>query len=223
MRAAIVMVVGLLALPAQAAEPDQRLGFVKEYVHELISFEGIRQQFAGDMGGTTQDKMSSCVKSMTRFQLELSTYMYMIDQYKLPAKLAPFPGIIKNIYQSKSQHYANMEKACEAFLGGPRPDVDYQKYAAEIPKISAQLDFDDESLFKITPAVAFALVDFNRLDTDGKLHHLITTKAERADLLDTLNRGFKNIDSKNANFLVECGWEIKLILTGKTYKAADEA
>src|SRR6266699_2637922 len=40
-----------------------------------------------------------------------------------------------------------------AFIGGPKPGVDYDELAAEMPKVRAKLDYLDRTLFDVAPLV----------------------------------------------------------------------
>src|SRR5271165_2720815 len=83
------------AIRAQAQETSH-LQFVTQYIRELGKIERIRSQ-ASDELKDGSDAMAGCVRSTTRFQLELQTQSSMLQDThlnppfdKLPASLADF-------------------------------------------------------------------------------------------------------------------------------------
>src|SRR5208337_3689333 len=91
--------------------------------------------------------------------------------------------------EEKIRLYQRLIDISGAFLAGPKPNVDYGKLAAEVPKIRAQLEYIDHSLFDTAPLVFAVLID-QKPDSKNHVNHLIITRAERAKLIDDLNRDF---------------------------------
>ncbi len=61
------------------------------------------------------------------------------------------------------------------------------------------------------------------MDPDGKLHHLIIDKKDRAGIIHTIDTVFgKSLDDKSASSIVNAAWAIKYGLTRSIYKASDE-
>jgi hypothetical protein len=82
------------------------------------------------------------------------------------------------------------------FVGGSKPGVDYDKLAAEMPKIRAKLEYVDRTIFEATPLV-FATLIVQKPDSKNHVSHLIITKAERARLLESLTDRFgSKLDQK---------------------------
>jgi hypothetical protein len=99
-----------------------------------------------------------------------------------------------------------MIDVCSAFVGGPKPNVDYTKLGADIPKTRAKLDFIDKALFEATPAIFMTLID-SKPDSNGHASHLSITKAERADLIKQIDTDFgSKLDDKGANYTVSAAW-----------------
>jgi hypothetical protein len=70
-----------LTIPSQAQETSH-LQFVTEYIRELGKIERIRSQ-ANDELNDGSDRMAGCVRSATRFQLELQTQISMLQNMRL--------------------------------------------------------------------------------------------------------------------------------------------
>ena len=108
-----------------------------------------------------------------------------------------------------------------AFVGGPKPGIDYDKMAAEMPKIRASLEFVDRALFEATPLVFSTLIDL-RADSKNHASHLIITKAEKTKLLDdSATRFGSKLDQKEQNFTVSSASVLKAYLQ-KNFKCSDE-
>ena len=73
-------------------------------------------------------------------------------------------------------------------------------------------------------AMFFALVDEQRVSPDGKLHHLLLTKKERADMIQLIDNIFgpNAWEDKNASYVVSAAGLVKYGLTRPNYKSADE-
>ncbi len=81
----------------------------------------------------------------------------------------------------------------------------------------------DKSIFTMSQAMFFALVDDARVGADGNLHHLLLTKKDRTSMVQLIDRMFgPTLEDKNASRIVSSAWVIKYGLTRPHYKAADE-
>lgn len=218
MRWGLLLAVSLSAVPAQAADTE-RSRFVQEYVHEIASFEDLRLQAADQTSSAANQRMVDCVRNMERFRLEIGTYTSAIGQFKLPKEYDQLPGIIKALWQNKAELYGQMGSGCEKFLT-QKPGVDYAKLAGEIPKVTAQLEFYDHQIFKVSPLVALVLADEKR-QVSGKTMYFVIDMQQRRDLLSTIN-GIKGVNAKNPNYLVGAAAMVKHFLLMKGYKALDE-
>jgi len=108
-----------------------------------------------------------------------------------------------------------------AFLAGPKKGVDYGKLAAEMPKIRAELEYVDHSLFDATPLIFATLID-QKPDSKNHASHLIITKAERAKLIDDLTGDFgSKLHQKDQNFTVSGASVLKAYFL-KDYKCSDD-
>ena len=94
--------------------------------------------------------------------------------------------------------------------------------AAESPKINAEIEYIDHSLFKATPLIFATLID-PVPDANDHMSKLIITKAERKKLIDDLDSYFgKKMDTDQQNWTVSSASVLKGYLL-KDYTASDEA
>jgi hypothetical protein len=106
-------------------------------------------------------------------------------------------------------------------IGGPKPSVDYSELASELPQIRAQLDYIDQSLFQVAPAIFATLID-TAPDSQGYASHLMITKAEKTALINTLNTDFgSKLDEHSQNYTVSAASVLRAYLL-KDYKCSDE-
>jgi hypothetical protein len=136
----------------------------------------------------------------------------------------PFSTLIPNIvdcYEHKIALWQKMIEISSAFVGGPKPNVDYQEIAAEMPKVRAQLDYIDQTLFQSSPLVFGTLIDM-KANSKNQADHLIITQAERQGLIDTINTEFgPAIDQKEQDYTVSGAAVIKAYLL-KDFKSSDD-
>jgi hypothetical protein len=211
------------ALTFGAEKPEtSHLAFVTEYVRELAAIENIRASAEQELKQGTKDEVFSvAVHTSTLSQLELRSQIGMLKGMHLQP---PFDQLIPDLtgfYKEKVALHQRLIDIGSAFLAGPKPGVDYGKMAAEMPKIRAELEYIDHSLFELTPLVFATLIE---LKADSKNHasHLIITKAERAKLIDQLTGAFgSKLDQKEQNVIVSTGSVLRTYLL-KGYKCSDD-
>jgi hypothetical protein len=206
---------------ARYAKANANLTFVTEYVRELSAIETIRASAEQVLTkGTNDDKFYNMVYSSTRMQLELRTQINILKGMRLNP---PFETIIPDLtafYTSKVELYQRLIDISSAFIGGPKPGIDYGKLAAEMPQVSAKLDDIDHSLFEITPLIFFTLVD-QKTDAQNHVSHLIITRVERAQLLSDITTDFgSKLDQKDPSLQVATAVVFKSTLLG--YKSSDD-
>jgi hypothetical protein len=203
----------------------ESLNFAKEYVRELGSLEAIRENAERDVTQSASNfraQMADCIRNGQRYQLELNMDISMLEKIKLPKPVDQAPSTISQFYQLKLDQYGRMMEICSTMLSGPKPGVDYGQLAAEMPKISANLDYIDQSLFKASPLVFAALID-QRPDKENHLSHLVISKAERDALVRDINLAFgKKLDQEQQKWGVSAASVLRDYLTKKDYKFADD-
>jgi hypothetical protein len=207
---------------SQIEKPEtSHLAFVKEYIRELSAIESIRASGEKDLRDKKSSIFSNSIHSGTLFELELRSQIGMLKSMNLKP---PFEELIPNItvfYEHKIALWQRITDISSAFMEDPKPDVDYGKLLAELPKIRAQLDYIDHALFEVTPGIFATLIDL-RPDSKNHASHLIITKAERAALIADLNVDFgSKLDQKDQNYTVSAAKVLKQYLL-KDYKCSDD-
>jgi hypothetical protein len=210
--------------PAFGADKPEtpHLAFVTEYVRELGAIETIRAAGEQEQAAGKQDEaFSNAIHTCTAFQLELGSQIRILKDMLLKP---PFDDLTKNLagfYAQKMELYQSMIDISTAFMGGPKPGVDYDKMSAEMPKIRAALEFVDRAIFEATPLIFATLIN-QRADSKNHASHLIITKAERTKLLDDIAARFgSKLDQKGQNFTVSAASVLKGYLF-KDFKCSDE-
>ena len=209
----------------KSAKPETpHLEFVTEFIRELSAIEQIRE--AGEEENkqdTNTGKLPfpGLIHTATRFELELGSQVKMLSAMRLNE---PFDSLIPSItqlYQQKIEIWQRMGEIGGEFIGGPKEGVDYGKLGAEMPKLRAQLEFVDQTLFEATPPVFATLIDMKE-DSKGHASHLIITKEEKAKLIEELNDSFgAKLDQKSPNYTVGAASVLRDFLK-KDYKCSDE-
>ncbi|MGD0888540.1 MAG: hypothetical protein ABR889_04770 [Acidobacteriaceae bacterium] len=208
--------------PAESAKPNANLAFVTEYVRELYAVENIRDSVnGGQSNGVTSDEMSNAIYFGTRMQIELRAEVKTLQEMRLAP---PFDKLLQSIIgfdEHKIGLFQRLIDISSAFIGGPKPGVDYGKLAAEVPQLRAQLDDTDNALFEATPLIFETLVD-SRGDSQNQISHLIITRAERAQLLSEIDANFgPKLDTKNRSYQVGAAVVLKAGLL-KNLKSSDD-
>jgi hypothetical protein len=219
----------LLATSAlgQDAKPVETppLAFVTEYVRQLAQIEDTRAQLEQEYKKAAKEgpqaAMREAIYVSTRVQLELRDQIGRLQGIHLGKEFDFIvPGII-NFDEQKIELHQRIIAIAEAFVEGPKPDVDYGKLSAEMPKVRAELDQTDHNLMEIIPGVLMTLVD-KRPDSKGHCSHLLITKAEAAKLLADLQTYFgAKLEEKNPPYLVGSAQIMKAGLL-KQWKYADD-
>jgi hypothetical protein len=207
---------------AEAANPG--LEFVTEYIRQLSAQENIRADGEKELAGasTPNDQFTSFIHAGTAMQIELQTEIQILNG--MPHFNPPFDTLVPTLtemYQRKFDWYQRLIDICATMLGSPKPGVDYGALVAEVPKVRAFLESEDQTLLPIT-TLAFGLLIDERPDSKNHASHLLITKAERSDLLHSLAAAFgPKLDEKNPNYVVGSAVLLKGFLS-KNFKCADE-
>lgn len=214
-------------LGSQNAEKTQKaetphLAFVTEYIRELAAIEDIRASGEKDLKNGKKDEVfSTAVYTSTRMQLELRSDVKMLNGMYLKDPFDFLIPDITNFYEQKIELHQRLIDIGSAFIGGPKPGVDYGKLAAEMPKIRATLDDIDHTLFQAAPSIFATLID-PKPDSKDHLSHLIVTKAERKKLIEDLDLYFgAKLDQKDQNYTVGAASVLKAYFL-KDFKCSDE-
>jgi len=188
----------------------------------LSAIEEIRSNAEQDQKKDPNATFSNLVHSATLFKLELGSQVRMLSSMNLSD---PFDTLIPSMisfYEEKIKLWDRMKEIGASFIGGPREGVDYQKLGAEVPELRARLEYVDQSIFQASPMVFATLIDM-KPDSRNHVSHLIITKAERAELLDSLDTAFgKKLDEKKPNYTVGSAAVLRDALLKKGFKCSDE-
>ncbi len=212
---------------AAAAEGSETppLKFVKLYIGQLKAVEDIRDAAAKELEThTPEERLVDCVHSMTQYQLELSTQIPAMQEVNLSKQehLDWLPGKLVEYNKKKLCLYEQYGSACATLLEGPKPDVDYGKISAELPKISALVEFIDKAIFETSPAVFASLIQ-RKENSHGGDDHLTITKTERDDLVHQIKLAFGDkLNQHDKNWIVSAASVLEFYLEKKGYKASDE-
>jgi hypothetical protein len=116
-----------------------------------------------------------------------------------------------------------MTEISKMLLSGPQPGANYGAMVARAPELTAHMEDIDKSIFEMSKAMFFALVDEGRQEVDGNLHHLLLTKTERTSMVQSIEKSFgPTLEDNNASHIVSAAWAIKYGLTRPHYRSADE-
>lgn len=218
-----LLVFYLIAAPiVKAQKPEtSHLVFVTEVVREIAAIEDIRDSATRDLKQDPKAPFANMIHSSTMFQLELGSQASQMRSMRLQAPFDELNTTLAELYERKIPLWQRMSEIGAAFMGGPKSGVDYDALAAEIPKIRAELDFIDQTIFQASPMIFSTLIDMKE-DSKGHANHLIITKAERAELLNRINTSFgAKFASKDKNYDVST---MEVFKTGlmKGFKCSDE-
>jgi hypothetical protein len=170
----------------------------------------------------SSNKLVSCVGNSERFVLEIGTNIHGLKGYSFKEPFeALVPSIVK-FYEFQKITWQQLGDGCSALLAGQKPGIDYGQLAAEVPKLRAQLEFIDKSLFETTVLVFATLLD-QRPDAQNHISHITITTTQRDTLVSSLKSHFgKKLEEKNPNYTVASARVLKNYLSEKGYKCSDE-
>jgi hypothetical protein len=223
MRHALFLTAGLLASTwTSIARASDAFDFVNEYIRQLGALEEIRDNAEQELKAGSANQFADCIRNSTLFQLELRTDISQLQAVALPKPVADLPSLLVESYQQKLALYKQLSDTCSKMIAGPQPGVDYAQLAGDTPKITANLEYVDHTIFKFSPLVFATLID-QRPDKENHLSHLTITKAQRDSLVHDLNLSFgKKMDQENQNWGVSAASVLRTYLTEKGYKFADD-
>jgi hypothetical protein len=164
------------------------LTFVKEYVRQLMSDEDLKVSAQKELGEakTPDEQFSTGIYASKSIELQLGSQIRMFKSMRLdPPYEALIPTLI-DAYQSEIGFHQRLIEINSKFLAGPKPEVDYQALAAELPQLRAGLEATQKAVFEATPLIFLTLIDM-KPDSQGHVSHLLITKEEKSDLQGALD------------------------------------
>jgi hypothetical protein len=224
-----VFVFGTLAHAQRPPANEQqaaRIALVQEFVRELEflyrSQEIAKKEF--DEEPSASGKVATSVRVGTRTLLQMNESINRLNMITgLAERWAQIRDSLKEAHQQRIQIVQEVNEMSKAILSGPTPGVNYGQMTARAPELTAYMEQLDKTLFTVSQAMFFALVDEDRVGKDGNLHHLLLTKKERASMVQSIDKGFgPTLGDNNASYVVSAAWAINYGLTRPIYKSADE-
>lgn len=204
------------------------LAFVKEYVRELVDLERVRESMEKEAAQTKDpnEKLTAFLHGSTLMQLELQTHTAALKEMRLNGEFKELIPRLVDFYTTKSGLYGRFADNTSALLAGslqPEAGVYYGKLATDLPKLRAQIEYINETLFTdMTPLVFMTLIDM-KPDSQNHCSHLTITKAERDELVRTLTDNFgAKLNAKNPIYGVADASLLKFFLIEKGYRCSDE-
>src|SRR6266487_1335454 len=221
MRFIVLLFLALFPAEPSHAQEAPNLAFVSEYIRELAVNERMRalgQRDLTDVGGN--DQFAALIRSSTRIRMELGAQIHTLSGIHLKPPFEDLTAKITKFYNMKIEFHQRLIAISTSLLSRPQPGVDYGGLAAEVSKITASLEYIDRSLLEATPLIFATLID-QEPDKNGKVSHLIITKAERQRLLVALSLHFgQKMDLENQSYIVSSASVLKSYLL--KYKCSDE-
>lgn len=226
-----IVVVSLLVFSgASFAQETSHYDVVAEFIKELGETKSSQDTATMELAQTEkmeaaekyQQAQAAAIRNCTRISLKLRASNYMLKSMTL---MKPFETLIPTIItlnEKKLNLNNEISKISKVFMSGYKPGVDYATPAARMPEIAAEMEYTDETIFKLTPLVFATLID-NKPDSKNHLNHLIITKAESKKLVDSINNYFgSSLGEKNQNWTVSSASVLRAYLTEKGYKFSDD-
>jgi hypothetical protein len=148
--------------------------------------------------------------------------IYRLNEIALAGTWAKVRDELKGLDTDRNSVIQEMNRMSKAMLSGPKPGVNYGAMLAHAAELTAKIEQIDKIEFTMSKAIFLALVDERRVSRDGKLHHLLLKKKNRANMIQLIDNIFgPKLEDKNASSIVSAAWLIKYGLT-RPYKSADE-
>ena len=206
-----------------SAEDTPHFEVVSEYIRSLGAVHNIQKiaKKENEQDKEPVAKLMSAIRSSTRMKLELTASISALKAMRLKE---PFENVLPNTinaYESKIELHDHLIKIAETLLGGPKPGVNFSELAAVMPKITATMEYIDESIFQ-SMVLVFALLIDEKPDSQGHMSHLNISKAQRQKLISNIDSYFgQSLNKKDKNWTVSAAALLKAYLQ-KNYKCTDE-
>ena len=217
----VVLFLALFLVTPSHAQEAPNLAFLSEYIRELGVNERMRALGERDLTEVGSDhQFVALIRSSTRIRMELGAQIHTLSGIHLKPPFEDLTTKITKFYSMKIEFHQRLIAISTSLLSRPQPGVDYGALAAEVPKTTASLEYIDRSLLEVTPLIFATLID-QEPDKNGKVSHLIITRAERQRLLVVLSLHFgQKMDLENQSYIVSSASVLKSYLL--KYKCSDE-
>ena len=193
--------------------------FVNSFVNQIADLEQIREKAEKELG--SGNPFANCIRTSTSFQLALNAQIAALSDMHLGGQYNDLVSSLVDIDRDYLESYTRMSELCASVLSGDTSKAN--QAAAELPKITATLDYLGQTIFKASPLIFSTLIDINHPDNQNHVNRLIITTEERTKLLNEMDRLFGNkLNSKDQNYAIGTISVIEGYLAKKGYKASDE-
>jgi len=209
----------------RATEKTARIALVREFVREVGVLYRLQETGKKELAenSSTAGQLATSIRVGTRTLFEMQESVSRLDMISLDTRWGEFRDLLKSFHNQRMDTVQELIQMSKALLSGPEPGANYGAMTAHAPELTAQLEQIDKSMFQMSQALFFALVDEGRVEADGNLHHLILNKKDRTETVNSIDTAFgQSLDDKNPTSIVNAAWAIKYGLTRTNYKAADE-
>src|SRR6266567_6039638 len=149
MRFLVLLFLALFPAEPSHAQEAPNLAFVSEYIAVNERMRALGQRALTDVGGNNQ--FAALIRSSTRIRMELGAQIHTLSGIQLKPPFEDLTAKITKFYNMKIEFHQRLIAISTSLLSRPQPGVDYGGLAAEIPKITASLEYIDRSLLEATP------------------------------------------------------------------------
>jgi hypothetical protein len=206
-------------------EKNPRIQLAREFVRELEVIYRLQETGKKELAedNSSPGQLTTGIRVGTRTVLEMNESIGRLDQIAVGGQWVKWRDLLKQLDSDRIRIFQELNQMSKAILRGPEPGINYGAMTAHAPELNVELEQVDKSMFTMAQAMFFALVDERRLGPDGKLHHLLLTKKERADMIKLIDKVWgQTLEDKDASYIVSAARTIKYGLTRPIYKSADE-
>jgi hypothetical protein len=233
MRSFLLLLVAALTLCglSYAAPADEmgRLEMARTFADALIETHQAEEQARRDLAaipaGPNREQLvfMALVRNGTRTRMKLNVMIARLRQIHIAdPRFATLVPSLADSYARKAELFGEMVEAAKMLLAGPKEGVDYGKLAGHMPEVTAQAEFVDETIFRISPMVSMLLIS-HKPDSKNHLSHLSITRQQALELITRLQRGFgTSLDAKEQNWTISSASLLRTMLRDKGYKYADD-
>jgi hypothetical protein len=218
-----------LACAALAADDTSRFDVARTFADALVETHQAEEQAKRDVAAIpmgpeqAQFILMAMVRNCTRTKMKLNVMIQRLRQIHIadPQFSTLVPYLADN-YARKAELYDEMVEAAKTLLEGPKEGANYGKLAAHMPEVTAQVEFVDETIFKISPMIGLLLVS-RKPDRKNHLSRLSITRQQARELTTKLQQGFgRALDAKEPNWTTSSASLLRTFLHDKGYKYADD-
>jgi hypothetical protein len=194
----ILLLVGtffaVLGSPAYSQVPldhakKARVELASEFVGDLEILYRIQETTKKELpeDNSAEGKLVTGIRNGSRTMLEMKNSIYRLSRIDVEGQWAKIRDALTELHEQRISIIQELAKMAKAILEGPQPGVNYGSMTAGAPELTAAVEQIDKTIFTMSKAMFFALVDDDRVSSDGKLHHLLLSKKERTDMIQLID------------------------------------